>query len=266
VRAELSRLRHCPPGDVARAAAVLRAADAVTVSHATDLAIARRLGVRPHHLTLVPDVALPVHALADPHPLPSRSRRAAAPPWVVGLSGAPDQVVATGLLCALRHDPDAHLLLAGCSASGRARLRVLAEQAGVAARVHLAGRLRPERVVRLVDDAAVVVATSREGGNGLTALLAMCRARAVVAVDSAPARDVVDDGTTGCLTPAREPADLARTVLELVHDPWRRLALGEAVAARAAARFGGSTVREQLLRAFEGDAPVAVPLSRRVGA
>jgi starch synthase len=70
--------------------------------------------------------------------------------------------------------------------------------------------------------------------------------------------ELVDDTRTGILVPPRDPAALARAIVQLLHDPERRAALGTAGQQRATAfdmdRMveGTLAVYGQLLQARRG--------------
>jgi glycosyltransferase involved in cell wall biosynthesis len=59
----------------------------------------------------------------------------------------------------------------------------------------------------------------------------------VVATDVGSVRESVRDGVTGLVVPPEDPAALAAAIDELVGDPDRRRAMGDAARADAEARF-----------------------------
>jgi len=66
----------------------------------------------------------------------------------------------------------------------------------------------------------------------------MCAGLAVVATDVSGHRDVVIHGETGLLVPPNDSAALADAIAELITDPVRRRAMGEAGRRRALEEFG----------------------------
>lgn len=84
--------------------------------------------------------------------------------------------------------------------------------------------------------ADVVVVPSRYDVFPLVPLEAMMAGKAIVASNLPVLREAVEDGVTGVLVPL-EPARIAAAVLDLLQDPQRRRALGNAARARAEALF-----------------------------
>lgn len=115
------------------------------------------------------------------------------------------------------------------------RLRALARELGVDGRVVLTGA-RPDapRCLPLMD---VYVSASRREGLPLAVLEAMACGRPVVATRVPGHVDVVEDGRTGVLVPADDPAALAAAVAALLADAPRRAALGAAGRLRVDDRF-----------------------------
>lgn len=66
---------------------------------------------------------------------------------------------------------------------------------------------------------------------------AMALGKAVVATDVNGARELMVDGSTGIIVPPRDPAALATAIGTLIDDPARRMAFGNAGAARVRERF-----------------------------
>ncbi len=114
-------------------------------------------------------------------------------------------------------------------------LRALADGLGVADRVDFAG-YRAD-AAELMGGAALVVLPSWTEGLPMTLLEAMARRRPVVATPVGGTPEVVADGETGVLVPARDPAALADAIAALLRDPARRRRLGDAGRARVAAQF-----------------------------
>lgn len=115
------------------------------------------------------------------------------------------------------------------------RLRALARELGVDGRVVFTGA-RPDaaRYLPIMD---VYVSASRREGLPLAVLEAMACGRPVVATRVPGHEDVVEDGRTGVLVPADDPAALATAVAALLADAPRRAALGAAGRLRVDDRF-----------------------------
>jgi glycosyltransferase involved in cell wall biosynthesis len=103
---------------------------------------------------------------------------------------------------------------------------------------------------RLYDRAAVVVCPSRREGFGVTCLEAMAHGRPVVATGVGGLRDLVIDGETGVVVPARDPAALRAALERLLGDPQLRLRLGEAGRERARAHFSWEKVTHSTVQTY----------------
>ena len=165
---------------------------------------------------------------------------------------------------------DAHLVYAGPDVTrrggrsgGRARCTRSRARAGSAppaarARIHLA--LLPMEdseenavvVNALQRDADVVVQKSLAEGFGLTVAEAMWKRRPVVASRIGGIQDQIEQGVSGLLLD--DPADLdayGAAVLELLADPARAAAMGEAAHERVRERFLGTHSLLDYLALFE---------------
>jgi glycosyltransferase involved in cell wall biosynthesis len=92
-------------------------------------------------------------------------------------------------------------------------------------------------VSRLLHGADAFLLTSVSEGIPLTVIEAMAAGLPVVATDVGGLREVVDDGATGFLAPAKDDAGLAAHALRLAADADLRRRLGEAGRARAKVHF-----------------------------
>ena len=84
-------------------------------------------------------------------------------------------------------------------------------------------------------------------------LEAMAAALPVVATTVGGNAEVVEDGRTGILVPARDPEALAGAMADLLASPERRRALGDAGRARAEQRFAFERMMSMYLAAYVGD-------------
>lgn len=116
-------------------------------------------------------------------------------------------------------------------------LRRLAAELGVADRVHLTGKRDREELRDHYGAADVVVTTPWYEPFGLTPLEAMACGRPVVGADVGGIAFTVAHAETGLLVPPREPARLARALAELLGEPNRSHAMGEAARRRVEAHF-----------------------------
>jgi glycosyltransferase involved in cell wall biosynthesis len=264
VRAQLCGGDAGPSRRTAVRAAVLRAADAVLVPTEADRELARALGADPDHLRLCPDAALVTHTECGERP----HRDGPAPDaeldgrYLLGMSGVPDQrATQEALLRALVRDKELLLLLVGAQPARQAQAALTdrARALRVADRVQVRPWHETPDLVDLVDRASVVLATRPEPTSALSALLAMRRARPVVAVGSPAAAEVLVDGVTGRLVPPGDVNGLTDAVCRTAGDGFRQLAWGQAGLDRLTARYDARAVITSITSAYDRLRPQAAP-------
>ena len=264
VRAQLCGAGTGPSRRTAVRAAVLRAADAVLVPTEADRELARALGADPERVRLCPDAALVTHTECGgrPHhegPAPVADLEGR---YLLGMSGVPEQrTTQEGLLRALAREKELRLLLVGARPGRPAQDAFVARARAlrVADRVHVRPWHDTTELVDLVDNASVVLATRTESTSALSALLAMRRARPVVAVESAPAAEVLVDGVTGRLVPVGDVNGLTDALCRTAVDCFRQLAWGQAGLDRVTARYDAGAVVASITSAYDRLSPPAAP-------
>lgn len=144
--------------------------------------------------------------------------------------------------------PGAGLLLAG-DGSKRAALEQLAAQLGVAARVAFLGTVPEPAALYAAFD--VYAQSSHCEGISNSILEAMAQGRPVVATRAGGNGEVIVDGQTGYLVAPRDPASLAARIVELLADPARRAAMGQAAQERVRTAFGLEAMAAATSRVYE---------------
>jgi glycosyltransferase involved in cell wall biosynthesis/O-antigen/teichoic acid export membrane protein len=134
------------------------------------------------------------------------------------------------LLDVLEAIPEAHLDLAG-EGDHRAALEAEVDRRGLRERVTFHGHVDEQEKARLLARAWVALTASSAEGWCLTVFEAGACATPTVAMRVGGLGEAIVDGQTGML--AAEPAELVANVRDLVADPERRMAMGEAALARA---------------------------------
>jgi glycosyltransferase involved in cell wall biosynthesis len=117
----------------------------------------------------------------------------------------------------------------------RERLETVARTAGVGDAVRFLGDRRDVRRVLPAFD--VYVNSSISEGVSLTILEAMAAQLPVIATAVGGTAEVVQDGITGVLVPARQPVRLAHALIAVSKSPERRRTLGNAARLSVEARF-----------------------------
>jgi D-inositol-3-phosphate glycosyltransferase len=130
------------------------------------------------------------------------------------------------------------------------RLMRLAEEAGVADRVTLRGRVERADLPALLRSADAVLCVPWYEPFGIVALEAMACGVPVVASAVGGLIDTVVDGVTGVHVPPRSPHHLAGALRWLLEDPTLRRRLGAAGARRARRRYGWSRVASSTLGVY----------------
>jgi len=177
---------------------------------------------------------------------------------MVPRKGVDNVIEALGVLHR-RHGVAARLCVVGGDrrdSAELARLRAVAERAGVTPFVEFAGRRDRQDLCCYYCASDVFVTTPWYEPFGITPVEAMACGRPVVGSDTGGIRSTIKDGKTGFLVPARDPEALAARLARLADDPGLRRQMGLAGARRARRRFTWRQVGNDLLAAYDELSPV----------
>ena len=141
-----------------------------------------------------------------------------------------------------------HLVIVG-DGPERPVLEALARSLDIAGSVHFVGYRRDARALLPAFD--LYVNSSTHEGVSLTVLEAMAAALPVVATRVGGNPEVVMNGETGLLVPARSASRLALAMSTLIGDPQRRRAMGEAARWRVKRHFTMERMVNRYLRGYE---------------
>ena len=229
----------------------VRRADAITVvSSALKRHVIERYGAAPEKIVVVPNGA--DHDLFRSDRPPDLEIANGRPGVVIGFVGSFRKWHGTRLLTemiravgALR--PSARFVLVGDGPEAADVKRLIAE---LGDRVMWMGRVPHARVPGLVASLDIgVMPESNFYGSPLKVIEWMAAARAVVAPDYAPLREVIDDGVHGLLFPPGDASALTARVIQLIDHPFLRESLGWAAAARVRAELSWAENARRVLLA-----------------
>jgi glycosyltransferase involved in cell wall biosynthesis len=120
-----------------------------------------------------------------------------------------------------------------------ARMQQRAADLGVAELVHFTGlRLDIPEIMRSLD---VLVVPSLNEGFGRVIVEANAVGTPVIGADAAGIPEVIEDGVTGLLVPARDPAAMAAAVRRVLEDPAWLARVADCAPARVRERFAPAT-------------------------
>lgn len=131
--------------------------------------------------------------------------------------------------------PQATLTLAGVG-SEEGRLRALAAALGIDG-IHFAGRVDPQSMPALLDDADILVNASVVDNQPVSVLEAFAAGLPTVSTATGELATMVRDGETGLTVPREDAAATARAVVTLLEDPE----FARSLARRARGKVEGST-------------------------
>jgi glycosyltransferase involved in cell wall biosynthesis len=239
-----------------------RRADLVMVTSRYCAEVAERAyGVPPERLTVVPE---PIDLEAWDAEFARADRRPRQRPAVLAVARMYPRKRLQDLLhaaVALRDTiPDVQVRIVGHGPE-HARLARLHEELGLGESLVLLGDVSRERLAAEYMGADVFCLPSVQEGFGIVFLEAMAAGLAVVACRAAAVPEVVGDGETGVLVPPRDPAALARALADLLRDPARARALGEA-GRRRVVELTPARVAERFLRGVESIAALTRGIAR----
>ncbi|MBV9844985.1 MAG: glycosyltransferase family 4 protein [Kutzneria sp.] len=214
---------------------VLRRADAVlAVSESAKRFVNQLAGVRAAAVRRgidLPD-GLVARSVADPPTLCFVGR-------LISGKGAADLLAAVKTLC--DDGLTVHVRICG-DGPARAELGERVLSLGLSSQVAFLGAVDHETALREMADCTVFVNPSWTEGLGGTVLEAAALGCAVVATAVGGVPEIVTDGETGWLVPAKRPAELARALRDAIGDADRRRVYGERLRRSTAERFSWDDV------------------------
>lgn len=145
------------------------------------------------------------------------------------------------------HFSDIRVVIAG-DGEERASLEALATSLGIEDRCEWRGWVRPGDVPGIINEATIVILSSRYEGLPLVALEAAWMARPVVATRVGGMDEVVRDQETGLLVEPEDVGELAAATAKLLEHPEEIRRMGAAARAWVEREFGW----EQCVAAYDG--------------
>lgn len=136
----------------------------------------------------------------------------------------------------------------------RERLKLvprLVKEFGLQSRVHFMGRLPIDQLVRLYNQATIVVSPSLYEGFGLPAAEAMSCGKPVIATTGGAFPEIIDHDETGWLVPPGNSRALADAIRLLMEDAALRDRLGRAGREAILRRFSWRKAAEETLAVYE---------------
>ena len=133
--------------------------------------------------------------------------------------------------------------------SERLKLEALARELGIAERVLFLGDRRDVPDLLHALDVFVLSSTTESFPNAV--LEAMAARKPVVATRVGGTPELVEDGVSGYLVPVGDSAAMGQRIAELLHDPAKRRAMGEAGRARAEREFTPARMRQKLEELYD---------------
>ncbi len=141
--------------------------------------------------------------------------------------------------------PGVKLVIVGTGRE-RGRLDRLCAQLGIAGNVVFLGSVKPSEIPLLLRTFTAFVLASNWEGFGLAAVEAMASSLPLVASDVGGLSEIVQDGITGFLVPARRPRVLAQRIVQLLENPDLCLQMGNEGRRRAQALFSLDSMVKKL--------------------
>ncbi len=168
-----------------------------------------------------------------------------------------DTAIAAMAVLAPMH-PDIRYLVVGRGHDAD-RLRALAQEAQVSDRVHILHDVTDDELPAAYATGDIYLGLSREAGKevegfGIALIEAAAAGLPVIAGKSGGIADAVEDGRTGILVPANDPAAASAVIERLLGDPGLARTMGDAGRARVLAGFTWARVVADLhaIAAAEG--------------
>ncbi|HEX4998934.1 MAG TPA: glycosyltransferase family 4 protein [Terriglobia bacterium] len=133
----------------------------------------------------------------------------------------------------------------------RARLERLIADLRLGGHARLMGHRGEEEMPAIVGSFDVLVSTSHQEAFGMAMAEAMACGVPVVASGTEGAREIVEDGVTGVITPIGDTKMMAAAVVALLQDPGQRRAFGQRAVLSARRRFSLQRMVDETEKVYE---------------
>lgn len=215
----------------------VRAASALHVTSAAEAEGVRALGFRPRRIALIPN--------GVDAPQADAGVQVATPQRILCIGRISWKKRLDLLIRAFATTSGAELVIAGNDDEGLTpSLQNLAEELGVAARVHFHGPVQGEEKWRLLRSATLFALASQSENFGNVALEAMACGAPVVVTPGVGLAPTIRDIGAGLVVEG-DALSFGRALDELLRDPQRRAAMGDAGRRAAQARFSWGAIADQ---------------------
>jgi D-inositol-3-phosphate glycosyltransferase len=242
-----------PPERIPEERAIIERADRIVATCSDEVFELARLGADTRRVSVVPCGVNLSQFRPDGPVAPRRPDRHR----VVSVTRFVERKGIGNAIAALREVPATDLVIAGGPARHRLpsdaeyrRLVELAQDVGVADRIHFTGRLERADVPPLIRSADVVACVPWYEPFGIVPIEALACGVPVIGSAVGGLLDTVVHGVTGLLVPPRRPDRIAAALRELLADPERCAEMGRAGSDRAHARYGWGRVAGSILRVY----------------
>lgn len=130
------------------------------------------------------------------------------------------------------------------------KLKRMAQNLGIAGRIHFAGQLHGEQLRQAYARAGIFVYPSRYENFGQTILEAAAAGCALVTTPVGVAHELVRDGATGFLINSDDPAALAQQLRWLLDRPAQQRAMGERAGELVRAEFAWEPIMQRYVELY----------------
>ena len=127
----------------------------------------------------------------------------------------------------------------------------LVKELGLSSRVHFTDHLPTDDLVKLYNQATLVVSPSLYEGFGLPAAEGMSTGSPVIATTGGAFPEIIDHNKTGWLVPPGDSRALADAIRKLMDDPGLRDRLGKAGRESVLERFSWRKAAEETVAVYE---------------
>ncbi len=217
----------------------------IALSHG-ERELLRQIGVDPQRISVLPNaLELPTEVAQQAPATPTSTA-----PMVLFIGQLVPRkgfdLLARAMPAVLAAVPNARFVIVSHNRAGEAELQRLLAEGGVAERLELRGWVDEATKLRLLQEAAVVVAPSRYEGFGIPLIEALLAGAPVVTTDVIAGNEVITHERTGLLTPYGDVAALAAAIVRLLNNPALGRALAEAGRREVLARYGADRLAADL--------------------